>query len=187
MKKYILAITLGLLSISPSFARIGENIDECKSRYGMWASFHPINDKRVKVVFNTKLMDVEVIFYEGICECISYIRHEGVHNPYYFSDEECDVLKNVNSKGKEWVKDKDIFVSPMGQWHTIDKTYYASRICAQKGSLFREGEPVNDTTFCELSIETADAVKHAQQERKNDVDKEMKVKADKANELLEGY
>ena len=46
---------------------------------------------------------------------------------------------------------------------------------------------MNDTTFCELSIETADAVKHAQQERRNDVDKEMKVKADKANELLEGY
>jgi|BioPla2DNA2_1021312.scaffolds.fasta_scaffold24078_2 hypothetical protein len=188
MRICILALTIGLMSATPSFARIGDNIDECKSRYGMWSSFHPITEKRVKVLFSTKLMDVEVIFYEGLCESISYTRHDGVHDPYYFSEEEIDVLLNVNCEGMEWVKDKsNVFDSLIKKWHTSDKTHYAARQCARKGTLFREGEPVNDTSFCELSIMTAKAIEHAAEEHMQKIKKANQEKVDEAKDILKGY
>lgn len=162
-------------------------MDECKARYGTWTLFHTINEKRSRAEFSAAIMDVDIIFYEGICESITYRRHEGIHKSVIFSDAEYDVLKNINAAGAEWVKEGDTFGILMDKWHTNDNSYYATRTCAAKGTLFRDNMPINDTTFCEVIIMTAAAIEHNEQERVRDRLNAKTRNVNDAMQYLEGY
>lgn len=187
MKMFIVAIGACIFSTIVSYARLGENIDECKARYGAWTSFNTINEKRSRAEFSAAIMDVDIIFYEGICESITYRRREGIHKSVVFSDAEYEVLKNINTEGVEWVKENDLYGILLDKWRTSSGSHYATRTCADKGTLFRNGIPINDTTFCEVTIMTAIAIEHNEQDREQE---RLNTKARNENDAmqyLKGY
>ena len=75
----------------------------------------------------------------------------------------------------------------MDKWHTNDNSYYATRTCADRGTLFRDNMPINDTTFCEVIIMTAAAIEHNEQARAQDRLNAKTRNINDAMQCLEGY
>ena len=196
-KSQYFALIFMILAPLSTDARIGETMDQCKSRYGMWARLEPLSKDRVQAEFSTDKMDVVVIFFDGLCENIRYIREQGKKYSEYFDDAELRVLLDANGNGKPWGEgDKDMFSSSIleyhfKKWYTEDNSYIASYDCYEAGSLRWTGDDGSDQSnkvaYCELVISTRDSITHAQKERADSTSRLRKIEYDKAKKLLDGF
>ncbi|HSI86665.1 MAG: hypothetical protein ACAI35_06830 [Candidatus Methylacidiphilales bacterium] len=100
--KYCIAL-LVLLSVQCAFARLGENLDECKARYGMFAKQGQANVAEAKFyVFQKKGIDVNVIIWKNKCVSISYTKSGGGG----FTPTEVDLLQHSNAENQTWTSEE---------------------------------------------------------------------------------
>lgn len=123
MKTCILLFTLFLSTILPSSARIGETLDQCRSRYGP-ENKELVKDAKSESVFFVKNGYVLRFMFDSSGKARFaevYKMADGnfsIKNAIPMTDEERTILLNANGNGKKWIINRD-------QVFTEDKKYKA--------------------------------------------------------------
>ncbi len=118
MKAGILVV-LGLALAAPAYARIGENEEQIKARYGKPVRTNTkIFAPRVGRVYHAADMDITVIFVDGVSGVESFSKKNKFD---WLSMNEVELLLKANSLGQEWrVEKRPDATTHEWEWALVD-------------------------------------------------------------------